>query len=60
MDYREELIRVMDEQIDCIRGDKFQCSNYMIGLIKMKCIVKEYLKDKEIIQKSTEELHIND
>ena len=52
MDYNRELQSVMDRHIEEIKSDKILSSDYLIGLIQMKCIVNNYLRDKEIVLKS--------
>ena len=52
MDYNRELQSTMDKHIEEIKKDKILSSDYLIGLIQMKCIVNSYLRDKEIVLKS--------
>lgn len=51
MDYNSELQSAMNKHIDEIRNDKILSTDYLIGLIQMKCIVNDYLKDKDIVLK---------
>lgn len=52
MDYNAGLQNIMNNHIDEIKKDKILSADYLIGLIQMKCIVNDYLRDKEIVLKT--------
>lgn len=51
MNYTEELKKVMDLHIKHIKIDSSVPADYLIGLLHMKGVVLNYLKDKEIVEK---------
>lgn len=48
MDYKAELQNIMDGCINSIKDRRDISSSYLIGLVQMKAIVVNYLKDKDI------------
>lgn len=51
VNYTEELKKVMDLHIKHIKIDSSVPADYLIGLLHMKGVVLNYLKDKEIVEK---------